>query len=201
MSSPRVLLSLPKVDFGQVRQQVRAFVWRPQVHVVEVGSPTKIAPYALAIEAELDPDGDREAASGRLIVLHDPAGNDAWEGEFRCVSLAQADVDLAMATDPCLNEVGWSWLTDALNRAGCDYVAESGTVTTITGRGFGGLAAQPARAEIEIRSSWTPVFTGAPDIRPHLEAWQHLLCLVAGVAPLPDEVAELRRRLDDGRPS
>jgi len=182
MSSPH-LLSLPGVDFGTVRAQVHEFVWRDGMHVVEVGSPQKVAPYSLAIEAEL-PQHDRELASGRLIVLHDPAGNDAWEGCYRCVSLTQADVDTAMAADPLLIDVGWTWLTDALRHAGCTYTAESGTVTTINGRGFGGLSDQPDRAEIEIRCSWTPLFDGTPDLRPHLAAWQELLCIAAGLPPV-----------------
>jgi len=182
MSSPRVL-SLPGVGFGAVRAQVRQFVWRDGIRVVEVGSPQKVAPYSLAIEAEV-PRRGRDIASGRLIVLHDPAGNDGWQGEYRCVSYAEADVDTAMATDPLLVDVGWAWLTDALRRAGCSCTAESGTVTTINGRSFGGLADQPDRAEIEIRCSWTPLFDGPPDLRPHLEAWQDLLCLVAGLPPV-----------------
>jgi hypothetical protein len=181
MSSAHVL-SLPGIDFGAVRAQVREFVWGPGIEVIEIGSPQRVAPYSLAIEADLGRHGV-ELASGRLIVLHDPDGNDAWEGQYRCVSLARADVDTSMAADPLLIDVGWTWLTDALDRAGGRYTAESGTVTTITGRSFGSLAGRPDRAEIEIRCSWTPVFDGSPDLLPHLEAWQTLLYLTAGVPP------------------
>jgi hypothetical protein len=182
MSSPR-LLPLTGAGFGTIVAQARRFAWAQGIHAVEVSSPQRVAPYSLAIEAELSRHG-RELASGRLIVLHDPNGNDAWEGQYRCVSLAQADVDAAMAAAPLLIDVGWTWLTDALDRAGCDYAAESGTVTTINGRGFGGLADQPDRAEIEIRCSWTPVFDDQPDLRPHLAAWQTLLCQAGGVPPV-----------------
>jgi len=179
MSSPSVL---PGTGFGEIRAQVRQFVWRPDVRVTEVGSPSRIAAHSLAIEAELTGAGG-ERASGRLILLHAPDGDPAWAGEYRCVSLAEADVDAAMAADPALNDVGWSWLTEALTRSGGRYVAESGTVTTTTGRSFGGLAGQPDQAGIEIRCSWTPILDSDPDIRPHLAAWQDLLCLTAGLAP------------------
>ncbi|MCL2316430.1 MAG: DUF3000 domain-containing protein [Actinomycetia bacterium] len=199
MSSPSVL-TLPGVDFGVVRAQVRHFMWHPHVRVVEIASPQRIAPYSLAIEAELTDRGE-ELASGRLILLHDPDGNEAWQGTYRCVSLAEAAVEADLASDPLLTEVGWSWLTDALNRSDCDYTAESGTVTTINGRSFGGLACEPDRTDIEIRASWTPVFTGPVDIRPHLAAWQDLLCLTGGLAPLPDGMRAHGAQFDWTRPT
>ena len=55
------------------------------------------------------------SASGRLILLHDPAGHEAWEGTLRLVTYVTAELDAEMATDPLLPEVGWSWLTDALD--------------------------------------------------------------------------------------
>ena len=45
------------------------------------------------------------------MLLHDPAGNDAWDGHFRCVTFARADIEPEMATDPMLGAVGWTWLS------------------------------------------------------------------------------------------
>ena len=62
-------------------------------------------------------DGE-EVGTGRIILLHDPAGNDAWDGDFRCVAYARAEIDVELITDPMLAAVGWSWLTDALDAHG-----------------------------------------------------------------------------------
>ena len=52
------------------------------------------------------PAAGRVVGTGRIILLHDPAGNDAWEGTFRCVAYARAEVDLEQAIDPMLAAVG-----------------------------------------------------------------------------------------------
>ena len=101
--------------------------------------------------------GGEEVGSGRLVLLHDPAGNAAWQGTFRCVTFARADVDPEMVTDPLLASVGWSWLIDALDSHGAEYVAPSGTVTSVSSESFGGMADEAPRAEVEVRASWTPL--------------------------------------------
>ena len=126
----------------------------------EIPAPAKIAPFSVAISAEVEVAGD-ELGSGRLVVLHDPAGSAAWEGEFRCVTYARAEVDAEMAIDPLITEVGWSWLLDALERNQAAYTAPSGTVTTVASRSFGGIATEGLRAEIELRASWTPLIETA----------------------------------------
>ena len=105
--------------------------------------------------------GGEDLGNGRLVLLHDPAGNPSWDGDFRCVTYARAEVDAEMVADPLLTEVGWSWLTDALERYDAAYTAPSGTVTAVSSRAFGAMSADPSRAEVEIRASWTPVVTSA----------------------------------------
>ena len=53
---------------------------------------------------------------GRLILLHDPAGQDAWEGTFRLVCFVQARLEREQLGDEMLPVVGWSWLTEALDQ-------------------------------------------------------------------------------------
>src|SRR4029079_8303750 len=84
-------------------------------------------------------DGE-EIGTGRIILLHDPMGNDAWDGEFRCVAYARAEIDGELITDPMLAGVGWSWLTDALDAHGATYHMASGTVTRVATESFGGMA-------------------------------------------------------------
>lgn len=167
--------------------------WRPELSVEEIGSPQRIAPYSVAIGAEVSERGD-DLGTGRLILLHDPAGNDAWQGTFRCVSFVRADVDLEMVVDPLLPEVGWSWLIDALETHGASYTEAAGTVTAVYSRGFGEMAGRDDRAEVELRASWTPLLDDDRGLGPHLRSWEELLCQVAGLPPLPEGVVALTAR-------
>ena len=71
--------------------------------------------------ADVTVDGDESAPAGSSSSR--PAGNDAWEGKFRCVAYARAEIDPEMVTDPLLAEVGWSWLTEALDAHGAAYTS------------------------------------------------------------------------------
>jgi hypothetical protein len=179
--------------FETAVQAILSMSWRPELKVEEIPAPQKIAPFAVAISADVELN-DSELGSGRLVLLHDPAGNASWDGEFRCVTYARADVDPEMVTDPLLTEVGWSWLIDALDRNQAAYAAPSGTVTAVSSRSFGGIATDPSRAEIELRASWTPSIAEAADVVRHLQAWSELLCLTAGLPPLPDGVVPIAPR-------
>lgn len=166
--------------------------WRPELSIDEIGSPQRIAPHSLAIAGEL---GDEEPmSSGRLILLHDPAGNEAWQGTFRLVTYARAQVDLEMVADPLLPEVAWSWFTDALDDHGCRATHLAGTVTASYGRSFGDMEDEADTAEVELRSSWTPHLDTDHPLTAHLSAWQELLGLVAGEPPLPQGVSMLHTR-------
>jgi Protein of unknown function (DUF3000) len=167
--------------------------WRPELVVSEIPAPQRIAPFSAAISADVMSNG-AEIGSGRLVLLHDPAGNAAWQGTFRCVSFVRAEVDPEMVTDPLLARVGWSWLIDALAAHGADYVAPSGTVTSVSSESFGGMAEEPARAEVEVRASWTPQLTAGAGLATHLAAWAELLCTTAGLPPLPAGVVPMPPR-------
>jgi hypothetical protein len=167
--------------------------WRSELHVEELPAPQRIAPYSAAITADVLANGD-EVGSGRFVLLHDPAGNTAWHGTFRCVTFARADVDPEMVADPLLAGVGWSWLIDALGSHGANYDAPSGTVTSVSSESFGGMAEEPPRAEIELRASWTPLLDGGAGLNPHLAAWAELLCTLAGLPPLAAGVVMMPSR-------
>lgn len=167
--------------------------WRSDLTIDEIGSPQRIAPYSLAIAGELG-DDLHPVSSGRLILLHDPAGNPAWHGDFRLVTYARAQVDLEMVTDPLLPEVAWSWFMDALDMHHCEASHPAGTVTASYGRSFGEMDGEPDSAEVELRSSWTPHLDDGHSLTAHLSAWQDLLGLVAGQPPLPQGISMLRAR-------
>jgi len=176
-------------EFERAVKQLRAARFRPEVYTEEMPAPQRIAPFASAISADVTLDGD-DVGTGRIVILHDPAGNDTWDGTFRCVAYARADIDPELVTDPLLAEVGWTWLTEALEAHGAEYGAPSGTVTCVSSESFGGMAAEPATAQIEIRASWTPV----GELTAHIEAWGELLCTAAGLPPVPEGVATMPSR-------
>jgi hypothetical protein len=174
-------------------QDLLSAPWRPELVVAEMPAPQRIAPFAVAVSADVLVAGE-EVGSGRLVLLHDPAGNDAWDGTFRCVTFAKADVDPEMVTDPLLAQVGWSWLMDALTEHGAEYRAPSGTVTSVASESFGGMAEEEPRAEVEVRASWTPLLRDGVGLAPHLAAWAELLCTTAGLPPLPPGVVPMPSR-------
>lgn len=180
-------------EFVRALDALREHRLRPQVRLTEIPAPARIAPYAVALSAEVHErlgDGDDEPASGRFVLLHDPAGQEAWQGTFRVVTLVRADLDLETGADPLLCRAAWSWVEEAL--ADLPHVALGGTVTRVQSESFGGLAERPEEIEVELRASWTPTPGGA-DAGRHLEAWAAVLCSAAGLPPLPEGVTPLGR--------
>jgi hypothetical protein len=175
--------------FTAAVEQVGRAVLRPEVVVDTMPAPQRIAPFSHAVSGDVS-IGDDEIGTGRFILLHDPAGNEAWGSTFRCVTFARADVEAEMAADPSLPTVGWSWLTDALESHGATYMASSGSVTVVHTEGFGEMTADGADAQIEVRASWTPT----SEMGPHVSAWSDLLCAIAGLPPLAPGVIPLQQR-------
>jgi Protein of unknown function (DUF3000) len=158
---------------------LRAATPREEILLEEIAAPQRLAPYGFALSATVLRSGD-EVASGRLILLHDPAGHDAWQGNLRLVTLITAELESDMAGDPLLPAVAWTWLTDALDQHGAAYAAIGGTVTQTTSTRFGELAGPSPTADLEIRASWTPT---SDDLAAHLYGWCAMLASTAGLPP------------------
>ncbi|WP_335983474.1 MULTISPECIES: DUF3000 domain-containing protein [Streptomycetaceae] len=171
-------------SFRRAVDGLRTARLRSEVRIEEVPAPRRLASYAFALEATVLADGE-ELADGRLVLLHEPDGHDAWHGEFRVVTLARAELEPEMAGDPLLPEVSWSWLTGALATRGAGYHEPSGTVSRASSHYFGALADRRDDTQIEIRASWTPYERpeAGPDTAAHLVAWCDLLCACAGLPP------------------
>jgi hypothetical protein len=176
-------------EFRLALDQLKAARLRPEIFCEEMPAPQRIAPYSGAMTADVTVAGE-EVGGGRLVLLYDPAGNDAWQHTFRCVAYARADIDPEMVTDPLLGAVGWAWLIEALDAHGADYLAPSGTVTRVASESFGGMDGEPSSAEIEVRASWSPL----GPISSHVEAWGDLLCIAAGLPPVPPGVVAMPSR-------
>lgn len=144
----------------------------------------------MALTADVLPHvgAEDELASGRFVVLFDPSAPEPWCGQWRVVTFARAELEPEFATEAMLGQVGWSWLTDALDDRSVDFTAEAGTVTRVVSESFGGLSDKEATVEIEIRASWSPLDA---EVGAHLAAWADLLCTIAGLPPLPEGVIAL----------
>lgn len=187
----------PPADFVAVSSAFRAALstTRAELVLTETRGPSKVAPYALAILASVSrpADADSEIAVGRLVLLHDPDGQAAWDGTFRIACFARADLDPEMGTDPMLPEVTWTWLEEALSGQSAGADALAGTVTVTRSSGFGALAENADGAsEVELRCSWTPRWDDDP--ARHLRAFCDLLADLAGLPPDVPGVVPLSRR-------
>ncbi len=175
------------------------------VTISEIPAPARLAPYSYALGAEVSADetflrasGEtiEELATGRIVVLFDPAAPEEWEGRFRIVSYIRAELEHELGNETLLGHVAWSWLEDALESNSCEVLAAGGTTTRVLSESFGTLAERPATIDLELRASWTPVIDEPDLIGNHFEAWVDLLSTVAGLPPLPEGVTALpgRRR-------
>jgi hypothetical protein len=190
---------------------------RGELHLAEIPAPARLAPFAVALGAEVlapgpgtaptpvhgpaamalaaasgTPDDDgTELATGRFILLHDPEGSAVWDGEFRIVTYIRAQLEPEMGNDEMLGTVAWTWLVEALENHKAPYRAAGGTATRVLSESFGTLAERPGSIDIELRASWTPATS---DVAAHLEAWSDMVCTFAGLPPLPDGVTPLPQR-------
>src|SRR5206468_9064107 len=105
--------TVPPESFARAVAALRSVAPRPEIVLEDLAAPQRLAPYAHAIGGIVTRDGE-EVATGRLVLLHDPAGHEAWGGTLRLVTYVTAEIEPELATDPLLPSVGWSWLTDAL---------------------------------------------------------------------------------------
>jgi len=165
----------------------------------DVPAPKRLAPYATAIAATVQRDG-ADVAWGRLVLLYDPDGQEGWDGVFRLVAYIRAEVEPEIAADPLLGEVGWSWLSEALDTHVPGYALPSGTVTRVITEGFGAKRDELPLTGFELRASWSPAGPAGADRRKgsardsgadldtldlsaHIAAWCDCLSAAAGLEP------------------
>jgi hypothetical protein len=194
--------ALPPIEFQRAVASLSAPRHRPELLVSPLSAPPRLAPYTWAFSVEADAgagragepldDLDEPDTSGRLILLHDPAGQETWRGEFRLVCFVQARLEPEQLGDEMFPLVGWTWLTEALEQNGAGYTALGGTVTQTSSVRFGDTArsAREARAgaggsqrddDVELRASWTPT---EQDLSAHAAAFCQLVASAAGLPPV-----------------
>ena len=175
---------------AQFREAVAAMTAaevRSEIELGPIRPPQRLAPYSYALgaevkhaETEIVPERSEGDAFGRLILLHDPDGSDAWDGTMRLVAYIQADLDSAEAVDPLLPEVAWSWLVDALESRADQVTALGGTVTATTSVRYGDISGPPRAHQLEVRASWTATTL---ELGTHVQAFCEVLEHAAGLPP------------------
>jgi hypothetical protein len=179
--------SAEPAPFRDAVAAMNAVTPRAEIELGPIRPPQRLAPYSYALGAEIKhpevdvvPEASEGDAFGRLILLYDPDGADAWDGTIRLVAYVQADLDSHEAIDPLLPEVAWSWLEEALDSHTEHMTALGGTVTATTSVRYGDISG-PARAhQLELRASWTAT---TPEVGTHVQAFCDVLEHAAGLPP------------------
>ncbi len=185
------MTSTEPTPFREAVATMHAAVVRSEIELAPIPPPQRLAPYSYALGAEVKPpepemsaerpeDLDNEAF-GRLILLYDPDGIDAWDGTMRLVTYIQADLDPQEALDPLLPEVAWSWLVEALESRTEHVTALGGTVTATTSVRYGDISGPPRGHQLEMRASWTAT---TPELDTHVQAFCEVLEHAAGLPPV-----------------
>lgn len=186
------MTSAEPAEFHDAVEAMNAATVRPEIELGPIRPPQRLAPFSYAIGAEVkhpelasdlavvpeQSDGD---AFGRLILLHDPDGSEAWDGTMRLVAYIQADLDPSEAVDPLLPEVAWSWLVDALDARAEHVTALGGTVTATTSVRYGDISGPPRAHQLEMRASWTATNL---TLGTHVQAFCEVLEHAAGLPPV-----------------
>ena len=185
------MTSAEPVPFREAVAAMNGATVRSEIELGPIRPPQRLAPYSYALGAEIKhPDldivperseGSGGEAFGRLILLYDPEGSDAWDGTMRLVAYIQADLDSHEAVDPLLPEVAWSWLVDALQARAEHVTALGGTVTATTSVRYGDISGPPRVHQLELRASWTAT---TPELGTHVEAFCEVLEHAAGLPPV-----------------
>lgn len=161
---------------------------RNEIEVGPIRPPQRLAPLSHAVGLEVAhkeelyvPEQTEGDAYGRFILLCDPEGAEVWDGTMRIVTYLQADIEPAVATDPMLTDVAWSWLVDGLTARDVQYKMLGGTVTSTNSVRYGDLSGPPSAYQLELRASWTAI---DHNLAPHLEAVADTLASIAGLPPV-----------------
>src|SRR3984957_549807 len=173
------MTSAEPAQFREAVAAMNATTVRPEIELGPIRPPQRLAPFSYALGAEVRhpetaivPERSEGDAFGRLILLHDPDGAEAWDGPMRLGAYIQADLDSSEAVDPLLPEVAWSWLVEALDARAEQVTALGGPVTAPTSVRYGDMSGPPRGHQLGLRASWTALPT---DIGTHVGAFCEVL--------------------------
>jgi len=174
--------------FASMLRELSSVEVRQEISLIQIPSPTGIAPESIAISAEIVHQTASDHGVSRLVFCHDAQVPEGWNSEFRVIGYAKSPIELEMAKDDYTAALPWEWLKDSLTAEKAGFAHEAGTTTTVISTGHGALIAQPQHAELEIRASWAPT---SFDLAAHLSGWIELLALISGLPPKDSKVMRI----------
>lgn len=174
--------------FRVALDQLRQADVRPEVELGEVPAPAKLAPYAVAMSADVANQYGEALAVGRFMFLYDPQYSEVWDGNFRIVTYIRTSLESDVGEDPLVSEVAWTWMVEALDEAAATYRQPGGTASRVLSQSFGMLDEQVDAIDLELRASWTPA---GDNLDRHLTAWSEMVCTFAGLPPTTEGVIPL----------
>jgi hypothetical protein len=174
----------------EVVASIKNIELRSEFILEEVPAPARLAPHSFALSLDVVNSDDEDLASGRFVVLHDPAGQETWDGTVRIVTFVRAPIEADVASDEIFDEVAWSWIMDALTQESTGFHNISGTVTRTVSKSFAGIEDRERESDVEIRASWTP---NSNDIGNQLSAWLVFVEQCSGLLPMPSGVSAINR--------
>ncbi|MEY4311852.1 MAG: hypothetical protein RLZZ571_622 [Actinomycetota bacterium] len=176
--------------WDEVVASLKNLEFRPEFLLEEVPAPARLAPKSFALGLDVVGSNDEDLANGRFVVLHDPEGQETWNGTLRIVTFVSAPIETDVVTDELFDDVAWSWLMDALSSSVDGFHNISGTVTRTVSKSFAGIENREREADVEIRASWTP---NTSNVGEQLKVWLDFVEQSAGLAPLPPGVSAISR--------
>lgn len=183
-SHAQALQAAPQT-FRVALDQLRQANTRDEVELNEVPAPAKLAPYAVAMSADVAASNGEALAVGRFIMLYNPEYSEVWDGNFRIVTYIKTRLESDLGEDPLVSEVAWTWMVEALDDAEATYRQPGGTASRVLSQGFGMLDQQIETIDLELRASWTPQ---GDYLDRHLTAWSDMVCTFAGLPPVTEGV-------------
>ena len=167
-------------EFQLALESLRTAGVREELNVREIPAPDGLAPHAVAFAADVKALSEHEKVdlgTGRLVLLWDKKPQEAWASRFRAIVYAKSPVETDVGEGEDEAGLTWAWLMSALEQTGSSHAGEAGTATLIRSTGYGSLQHHQHHMEVELRASWSPMDT---NFGSHFQAWQNLICMMAG---------------------
>jgi len=184
-------------QFREAVAAMNATTVRPEIELGPIRPPQRLAPFSYALGAEVRhpetaivPERSEGDAFGRLILLHDPDGAEAWDGTMRLVAYIQADLDSSEGRRPAAARSGVELACRGAGGAGRTRHPRWAAPSPPPRRCA--TATSPGRRaphQLELRASWTATTL---ELGPHVQAFCEVLEHAAGLPP--DGVTDLGSR-------
>ena len=187
-------------EFRAAVDSMHAARLRPEVFCEEMPAPQRIAPYAAALSADVTVDGT-DVGTGRIILLHDPAGQRRLGRHLPLRGLRPRRDRARPDHRPDARRRRLVLADRGARRPRCGvrrrlrhrHPGRHRELRRHGRRGRHRADRDPRLVDARPRRRTPPA--GAPlDLAAHVEAWGELLCTAVGLPPVPEGVTAMPSR-------